>query len=253
MSNVTIVESFKLPSKGLIYGKSVLSEFRMRSMNTNDEMKRLSHSEDAYRLLAEVMDDCMLDNLGMSCYDLHIGDFQYVLHRLRVVTYGSDYKVESYCPGCGILNKYTIDLDSFESVEFDAESFDKHTKFELPRSKKLVEIRYQTPRMIDSVAARKREIQKKGTDGNTKDPTLALTVASLLKSVDGKVVDSIKAEQIARSFEMADTNCILQHSMKLNGKVGINTTVENICSSCGVDYKVPFRITGEFFGPTLDD
>lgn len=253
MDNVTILESFSLPSKGVIYGRPLKETFKMRSMTTNDEMKRLSHSEDAYRMLAEVMDDCMLDSLGISCYDLHIGDFQYVLHRLRVVTYGSDYKVQSYCPSCAKLDNYTIDLDSFPVIEFDREGWDKHTSFVLPRSKKQVEIRFQTPRMLDSVASRRREVQKKSKDSNGVDPSLALTVASLLKSVDGKVIDSIKAEQIARSLDMADTNCILQHSMKLNGKVGIDTTIENVCSSCGVDYKVPFRVTSEFFGPSIDD
>ena len=51
---------------------------------------------------------------------------------------------------------------------------------------------------------------------------------------------------------MADTNKILQYGMKLNQEIGLKAIVENICSGCGVDYKVPFRITSEFFGPTED-
>ena len=61
MDNITIVESFELPSKGKIYDSSVKSTFKLRSMTTEDEMKRLSHSEDAYRLLSEVIDSCFLE------------------------------------------------------------------------------------------------------------------------------------------------------------------------------------------------
>ena len=86
----------------------------MRSMTTVEEMKRLSHSEDAYRLISEIIDDCILDNLGISCYDMHIGDYQYLLHRLRVVTYGSEYKVTTQCPYCGHTDTYKLDEDVLE-------------------------------------------------------------------------------------------------------------------------------------------
>ena len=94
-TSATILEYFELPSKGLIYNNEgrEIPKFKMRSMTTVEEMKRLSHCEDAYRLISEIIDDCILDKIGISSYDMHIGDYQYLLHRLRVVTYGSEYKV----------------------------------------------------------------------------------------------------------------------------------------------------------------
>ena len=138
MDNVTIIESFELPSKGKIYGPHVKSTVRLRSMTTEDEMKRLSHSEDAYKLLSEVIDSCFLEPIGISVYDMHIGDYQYILHRLRVVTYGSDYKVQSICPFCQNLDTYVIDLDSLDIQEFDEEAFLKCSNIVIPKSQKNV-------------------------------------------------------------------------------------------------------------------
>ena len=252
-TSATIVEYFELPSKGKIYRTgSELPKFQMRSMTTTEEMKRLSHCEDSYRLLSDIMDDCITTDMPISCYDMHIGDYQYVLHRLRVVTYGSDYKVTTQCPYCGNLDTYVIDLDSLDKIELDEEDFAKYTKFELPVSKKEVEIRFQTPRMLDQVESKKRELLRKHPNfqGN---PALMYTLVSLIKTIDGKTYDSVKLERIVKDMSMADSNKILQYAMKLNSKVGINSKIENVCTNCGVDYTNPFRLTSEFFGPSYDD
>ena len=249
--NATIIEYFELPSKGLIYNKPI-GKFKMRSMTTVEEMKRLSHCEDAYRLISEIIDDCIIGDIGMSCYDMHIGDYQYLLHRLRVVTYGSEYKVQTQCPYCGKIDSYTIDLDSLDVLNYEEEEFSRYLKFDLPACKKEVEIRFQTPRMLDQVEAKKRELLKKNPkfEGN---PSLLYTVAGLIKTLDGKPLDPLKAEQKVRAMSMADVNKILQYAMKLNSKIGLQATIPNVCTECGVDYTAPFRLTSEFFGPSYDD
>ena len=224
----------------------------MRSMTTVEEMKRLSHSEDAYRLISEIIDDCIIGNLGISCYDMHIGDYQYLLHRLRVVTYGSEYKVTTQCPFCNHIDTYTIDLDQLDVLQYDDEEFKKYSKFQLPVCKQEVEIRFQTPRMLDKVVSRKKDILKKNPKFEG-DPSLLLTACSLIKTLDGKPQDPIKLEQKVRQMSMADINKILQYAMKLNSKIGLQPNVVTTCKGCGVDYISPFRLTSEFFGPSYDD
>lgn len=252
MDNITIVESFELPSKGKIYDTHVASSFKLRSMTTEDEMKRLSHSEDEYKLLSEMIDSCIIDPIGISVYDMHFGDYQYILHRLRVVTYGSDYKTSSICPICQNRDSYTIDLDSLDVIEYDEETFNKYKTITLPKSGKVIELKFLTPRTLDQIASKKREFNRKNTSGVKRDNSLLYTIQSMIKSIDGKVYDPIKLEQIVRNFQMADTNAIMQYGDKLNSLVGLKASIPNICSSCGVDYNAPFRITNEFFGPSID-
>lgn len=252
MDNVTIQESFTLPSKGKIYGKDINPNFRMRSMTTEDEMKRLSPSENAYEILSQVIDSCVLDPIGVSAYDMHLGDYQYLLHRLRVVTYGPEYRVQTICPECRNIDKYTIDLDSLDVQEYDEEIYKKYSSIYLPGCKKTVELKFQTPRILDQIAVKKKEAKRRNPDLNVNLDTL-YNVQSMIKTVDGQYYDPIKLEQMVRKMSMGDTARILQAGAKLNTKIGLKAIVPTFCTVCGVDYNAPFRITGEFFGPTFDE
>lgn len=251
MDNLTIVESFELPSKGVIYYPNINPKFQLRSMTTEDEMKRLSHSEDAYKLLSEIMDSCITNDMGISCYDMHIGDYQYVLHRLRVVTYGSDYKMASVCPFCGNQDVFDIDLDSLNVVDYNEETYNKYKEVTLPKSNKIVELNFITPRMLDQIEAKKRE-DKRRAPGSKIDNSLLYTLGAIVKSIDGKIYDPIRKEAILRALPLADTNAIIKYGEKLNSFVGLEAIIPNICSNCGGSYKVPFRLTGEFFGPSIE-
>lgn len=70
MNDYIIGESFTLPSKGLVYDKKVNPNIKIRSMTTEEEMKRLGHSELPYKLLSEIIDDCLVEKPGISSYDL---------------------------------------------------------------------------------------------------------------------------------------------------------------------------------------
>ena len=82
----TIAETYTLPSRGKIYGTVVSDQVKLRSMTIEEEMKRLSHTDTPYKTLCEVIDDCIVEPIGISSYEMCLGDYQYLLHRLRVVT-----------------------------------------------------------------------------------------------------------------------------------------------------------------------
>ena len=72
MSNITILEQFTLPSKGLIYNKKIDPQIRLRSMTTAEEMKRLQPSDSPYWTICSIIDDCGAADCGISCYDMCI-------------------------------------------------------------------------------------------------------------------------------------------------------------------------------------
>lgn len=247
----TIAEDFTLPSLGKIYPVTVNPNIKLRSMTTAEEMKRLSVSDTPFKVFCEIIDDCMIQPCGISSYDMCVGDYQYLIQKLRIVTYGPDYKLTSTCPYCGIQNTDVVDLDTFEVDEY-SDDLNELFAITLPVSKKQVEINYQTPRMLDNINKRKREILKKsGKDAD--DPSLVLTLQAIIKTVDGQPLNVITSDNFVRSLNMRDVNKILNAANKLNNKIGlkIDLTHEK-CNGCGLDYEYPFRITGEFFGPTDD-
>ena len=172
--NLTIVEQYTLPSLGKIYEQEINPEVKLRSMTTNEEMLRLSPSERSYKVLADIIDDCLLTKLPISSYDLCIGDFIYLLHKLRVTTYGPDYRTVSTCPFCGTSNERTINLDAMKWKTY-SEDLNSLFEFDIPVSKKRIKIKAQTPRMIDNVSVKSKDLKTKASSA-IGDPALLFNI-----------------------------------------------------------------------------
>ncbi len=249
VKNITIQESFTLPSKGLLYAEKFNPKVTLRSMTTEEEMKRLSPSDNEFQNLAEIIDACILEELPISAYDMCIGDYQFLLHKLRIVTYGKDYKMVIQCPNCGEITKSEVNLD-LEEVHYFNEEEGLEREFELPVSKKKVKLSLQTPRMVDSIKEKAKEMRKK-TKLNIQYEIM-YTVMSLVQEVDGKKLNEMTAEKFARELNMNDVNFILKKGDELNGKVGLDTQVIAKCPNCTYESVQNFRLQPEFFGPEID-
>lgn len=251
MSDYTIAQEYTLPSEGKVYSQDVKPLIRLRSMTTVEEMKRLNHSDRPYKTMAEIMDDCLLEGIGISAYDLCLPDYQYVLHKLRIVTYGTDYKLGSTCPYCGSVNNSVIDLDNLDVVPFNEDEYNKYSEFTLPVCQKKIKLRMQTPRMLDNISVATKEHRKKNP-ASKGDPAFLFTLEHLIDTIDGVAPLRFEIGPFVQSLSMKDTNYILKAAQKLNSMFGIDGTMTNTCRFCGLDYNSSFRTTSEFFGPSID-
>lgn len=157
----TIMEGYELPSKGLIYDKPVDAHVELRSMTARDEMKRLSPSSTPFKTLADIIEGCMLDKPAIHVYDMAVADYEYLLHKLRIVTYGDEYKLGIRCPYCGNVIDNAFHLETLTIEPFDQEKFEKLRLVELPASGKRVKIRFQTPHMLDNIELETKELKRK--------------------------------------------------------------------------------------------
>lgn len=251
MSDWTIAEDYTLPSKGKVYPaeKKVNANIKLRSMTTEEEMKRLGHSSYVYKMFSDMIDDCLVEKPGISAYDMCLGDYQFLLYKLRVVTYGPDYTIQSYCPLCGNINKITVNLDNLKINSYD-DSMNKSLEIQLPVTKKMIKLRWQTPRMLDEIEKLTKEQNSKSSDAS--ESAILFNTMYLIDTIDGVASDDTRKELFVRQLPMRDTNYILQKAKKLVGQIGIDTTFTHTCEHCQRDYKVTLPITGEFFGPTED-
>lgn len=245
----TIAETYTLPSMGRIYETPINPDIKLRSMTTAEEMRRLAHTEEPYKLMSDIIEACIIGTAPMRVYDMCLGDYQFLLHKLRVVTYGPEYKMLIRCPKCGKLSDTSCDLDKIEVKTYNPDTLT--TEVRLPRTQKVVKIRYQTPRMLDKIAKRKKELLKKAPN-YPGDPELAITLEHMIESVDGQHLDTTRMETFVRNLPMMDTNVILKAADRLNREVGLDDAVECTCGQCGAEVKTTFRFTSEFFGPSVD-
>lgn len=248
MQDYVIAEEYTLPSKGLVYSKAIDPVIKIRSMTTNEEMKRLGHTKNPYKMISEIIDDCLVKKPGISAYDMCIADYQFLYHKLRIVTYGKDYPINTICPVCGNINKSEIDLESLDLITYSSD-LDKYLDITLPVTKKNLKLKLQTPRMLDEIKAKSQELLKKSKDYKG-EPAILFTLISVIETIDGEVVNDFALEEFIRKLPMRDTNYIIKSIDKV--AFGLDTIIHNICDVCGSAYETQLPITGEFFGPSID-
>lgn len=246
--NYTIGECGTLPSKGQMYNVPFNPDIKVRSMTGNEEMKRLSPSENMYKNLCEIIDDCLVEKLPISSYDLCIGDYQYLLHKLRIVTYGADYQSTSRCPHCGRVNNDVINLNNLLVFTYSPE-LEKYRTFELPDSKKTVKLKIQTPRLLDKILTDTKEYKRR-TNSQT-DPLIAITVGNIIEEINGERPNPITIVEDVKAFSMRDINYLTQISDKLTESVGIENKLMHVCDFCTNYYESSMRADSEFFRPTI--
>lgn len=250
MANYTNSEVVSLPSKGEVYDKRIDPEIKLRSMTTIEEMKRTSPSNMPYKSMSEVIEDCIVGDNKPSVYDLCLGDYQYLLYKLRVVTYGNTCKLAITCPNCGNVEEQDVDLDSLDLYEYDEESFKDLIYLTLPTSKKEIKLKLTTPRILDEIERKRNEILLKHPDDI--DPRLSLTIQSLIETVDNRTLNRVQLENFVQNLPMNDVNYILKKAEKLNGKLGFDNIIACHCNKCDSNFLSTFRITQEFYGPSVD-
>ena len=251
MSNNALIGSYTLPSLGKVYGdRKINPDITLRSMTTEDEMRRLNPSDRPYKVMADIIDDCLVDKPGISAYDMCLGDYQFLLHKLRVITYGNSYSLTSTCPYCGSKNTGKINLDQMAVYTY-TDDLQKYFELDLPRTGHHITLTMQTPRMLDDISIRAKELRKKSPDMNG-DPAFLFSVESMIDTVDGNRLDAVQKSEFVRNLPMMDTNQIISYNEKLNERIGLNTVLDNTCDVCGLDYSGTFRTTSEFFRPKVN-
>lgn len=253
--NNAINETFTLPSLGQMYDTQFDARVTLRSMTTMEELQRNSSISDEYKVLCDVIEKCIInkEQIPVSVYDMCIGDFQYLLYMLRAVTWGSEYKMVCKCPNCNESVPFSVKLDEIEVHKYDEESYRKSASIELPVSKKKITLAYQTPKILDLIASKAKEMkikqQKKGV--TVLDYESLYTAMYFIDSIDGQHYDEFALEKFVRELNVKDFYEIIRKGNDLNRKVGLDNTVIAKCSNCGYDIVTPFRLTSEFFVPTL--
>lgn len=249
-TNYTIAEGYELPSRGVIYDKKINPEVTLRSMTGREEMQRLNPSASQFKTLANIIDACLVEKPGISSYDMALGDYEYLLHKLRVVTYGDEYKMAVGCPHCGANPVEIIaHLDDLEVKDFDEDEYEALRTFELPKSGHTVTLRFQTPRMLDEIESRSKEMRRKYKESSI-DFAALVTLQKAIASVDGELLDPLKSESFINKLPAMDMLKIQNRIDKLNAAVGLKTEMHVDCPKCGGDILTFFRLGPEFFRPT---
>lgn len=245
MSN-SLQELFRLPSDGKVYDREVEPDITLRSMTTMEEKKRLGNSVAPYKLLASIIDDCIIDKPeGFTSYDLVLGDFQYLLFKLRTVTYGKLYKLNLRCPSCGQTFEAVVDLDELEELRFDESMLDQ-LSITLPMCGQDVTLRMLTPHKLDQIERRAADILAKRPEYEG-SPSYILTLMNEIDTVDGEKLVEAKKQRFVENLYMKDARAIQKAVDSI--KLGVNTQCTQECPKCKHSFRFQLPFTSSFLGP----
>lgn len=250
-TNYSIAEYVNLPSEGKIYDKPVNAEIKLRAMTGRDELKR-SGGKNNLRVLAEVIEDCMIEKPAVHVYDMALGDYEYLLHRLRVISIGTKYKMNVYCPYCGRQHEAVADLDQIQVITYEKEEWEKAKYIVLPDAGSTITLRFQTPRMVDEQTTKLKEMKRRYKNAQLDFSKLVL-LKSIIAEVDGQFMDEMKLEDYIMGLSARDMNIIIQSEDKLNACIGIDARLIVDCPDpdCGAEIATRFQYGQEFFEPTI--
>ena len=248
-TDYTIMEGYELPSKGKIYNETVDPHIELRSMTARDEMKRLSPSSTPLKTLADIIEGCCIEKPAVHVYDMSLGDYEFLLHKLRIVTYGEDYKVALRCPECSELIEAITQLGQLEVKEFDEEELRNIQTFSLPKSGRIITLNFQSPRMLEEMEVKVKDMKRRYKNVTIDFETLVRLLVNI-DLVDGEKKSEHELENIVTNLPALDLQKILNNIDKLNKQIGLDNVLYLTCPKCGEEVTTFFRFGPEFFRPT---
>ena len=248
-TDYTIMEGYEIPSKGKIYSENVNPHIELRSMTARDEMKRLSPSSTPLKTLADIIEGCCVEKPVIHVYDMSLGDYEFLLHKLRIVTYGEDYKVALRCSECGEMIETVAKLDQLSVKEFDEEAINSLQTFSLPQSGRIISLNFLSPRRVEEMEVKVKDMKRRYKTATIDFETLVKVICNI-DLVDGEKKTEHELEQLITNLPARDLQKILNNIDKLNQQIGLDNILYLTCPKCGEEVTTFFRFGPEFFRPS---
>ena len=248
-TNYTVMEGYTLPSMGKIYSENVNPHVELRSMTARDEMRRLSPSSTPLKTLADIIEGCCIEKPVIHVYDMSLGDYEFLLHKLRIVTYGEDYKVSLRCTECGEMIDTIAKLDQLSVKELDEEKIQELQTFSLPVCGRTVTLNFMSPRIAEEMEVKARDMKRKYKNATIDFDTLVRAICNI-DLVDGEKKNDHELENFITNLPARDLQKILNNIDKLNQQIGLDNILYLTCPKCGEEVTTFFRFGPEFFRPS---
>jgi len=217
--------SVDLPTAGVFTNGVASVEIRPFTFEDEKILRSIKKVADGGRIINTLITRCTKD---LDFNELSLVDKNFILFKLRELSYGSDYKIEAECGSCGESNELTVELDKLPVTYANIESR-KDTNIMLPDSE--VELEYIMPTANDEKFLNNQE-------------HLMDNLWRFVKSVGGHT-----ERMIIQGFILKTTGkdiTVLRKAI-FNNDYGLQTRVNFLCNSCGSDSIIELPINESFF------
>lgn len=253
MENNNFQQEVVLPSKGILNPEIPGGKIIQRCMMLSDQQFISGSKINEDEILQILVKRCIVSPKDLDVGLLTPADTLFLLFKLRVLSYGSNYRISRRCPECNERVEMTLDLSDLKVETLD-KGYEKNLTVTLPHSGDTVTTKILTNNDSKEL---NDEIKKSKARSNGEDTmSLYLDLASKIKEVklknpkegQDKVltnhVDILKYVQ-----ELTNRDALIIDSTLDNISYGIVPVLNSKCPNCGNDVDVPVRLDSEFFRP----
>jgi len=219
--------SIKLPSLGKCYPNYNTDSVRIRPFTFEDErnLRIAARDNQGNDAITTLLDNCVD---GIPVQALTIFDKNYVLFKLRELSYGSSYPIVGKCDTCGTNNTLRLELSSLPVAYFE-EDYEEYSKVLLPDAKKTAIIRF--PRVNDEPHL---DTPEKLVDG----------INRFVTSIEG-VTDEAIIFAFVRKTTVKDVTTLRNKIFDLS--LGYESEIIYPCGGCQRDNKTNLILNENFF------
>ena len=149
LSNVTTNQDWralKLPSRGLAYvncDESVM--IKPFTFAQERKLRSIKNGVQGMRVINTLIEESVQ---GLDYHAMTLEDKNYILFKLREISYGDDYTIQAECQECQSNNKLTVKISEVP-VTYAPDGYEEPLTVVLPDSQQ--EVRFVTPRCKDEI------------------------------------------------------------------------------------------------------
>ena len=229
LSNISDTQDWrplKLPSRGKAYvdcdESIMIKPFTFAQERKLRSIKNATHGA---KIINSLIDECVE---GLDYDSMTLEDKNYILFKLREISYGENYTITAECLSCGSNNKLTVNIPEVP-VTYAEDDYKEPFEITLPDTKQVV--RFVTPRCKDE---KYFESAEKLTDNIWR---FALSVGEYSE------------KKVLKAFFEATTvrDLVYFREQISKDRYGMNKSMSFECANCGEvsDSLIPF--TESFF------
>lgn len=256
MNTNLITSDFLVPSMDRLYGTNFNGHLQLRAMTTDEERIRLS-GQNFWETMRIIINECIVNNKNPDgTYKIDSEaftdwDFFAVCVKLRILSYGPEYKTIASCPICGDQSKHIVDL-SESMFNFLPEDFQEPYEIgPLPSSGDTLGCRFI--RIKDKLDIERKKVEILAKNKNyLGDPTYNLEMERRIVKVNGVDLDPIQAEKYVKSMIARDSD--YYHQLIDKQSYGVVRLGSTNCKNpnCNAEALYVIRADREFFRSGVD-
>lgn len=247
-SNFT--QEVTLPSRGIFNPELPGGKLVQRCMMVSDQ--KFLYGSTQSNSMEKLIQRTIESPEGFDISKLTAPDTLYLLFKLRVLSYGSNYTFITRCPECGKKIEVKADLSQVP-VEYLDEDFSKNLEVTLPNTGDTVYTKILTNADTEDLDKEIKRRKKRNPDDESEYILRIARSIEKIKIAGSKteLTNNIDIERYISELTSLDAAAITSSRNKII--YGVIPTVDLVCPECHEDISVDIIFSGKFFRPEFSE